>query len=91
MLLDYLALAILANFVTWWFEPFEPVRKRLASHIDAESSRCQYFLNKELFCPRCQSFLYAIVYAFVAKDLVALMIVPFLAEIVRWILIDVIG
>jgi len=85
---DYLFLAILANFITWWFSPspVEEARAFISAKLEPSNSWWQELLYSWCFCPKCQSFLFAIVYAIVAKDLLALMIVPFLAEIIYWLL-----
>lgn len=87
LLINFLGIAIFANWLTWWFTPLEPVRQKIVNRIVRWGTKYNIWwpqsLLTVLFCPKCISFWATLIWS---RNLSYALIVSFLATIIQYIL-----
>lgn len=66
LLTNIVAIALIANWITWWFTPLDPIRekivKKLVDKIVSVNAYWAYPLITVFTCPKCLSFWVALIY-----------------------------
>jgi len=87
MLTDIVAIALIANWITWWFTPLEPLREKIVEKAVNKIVSCGAYWAQPLItvftCPKCLSFWVALIYM---QNFLAALITAVVAQLLMYIL-----